>query len=415
MIKAQSPIEQIEWRRLRCHGSDAEFWSSLHSTKRFVAIDRCRWRSGMTRGSAAESGSDTVVEQILALINKQHFRNWRSEREFARNIREGNPNRNEPSQVPPSSRHNPSRLLQCHRKTYYRYHNAPGETRKPAGVFWFGSQFETELFRPFLRGLTGPDQYVRNSVWVDFTIPSPDGELRFRGRTDPLVVDTDSTPHLLTEIKTTSSLTALDVPKPHHKAQVHAYLKGLSQKHDQVVRDAVIIYIKRDDLTLKVFHSTFDAEFWESRVLDWAAKNTEYRRTGELPPANPEHDWECRFCDFRQRCGMGTVPFADTDSRGLLPLHDGYPRERLVAYLQSYPEAQLTPTLARNHPDLANEYDVYDWRCQVCGGEHAPDTVDWNGDTDHPPLCPSCSAEGTYAPLAGPQPEAQIEDQGVGK
>ena len=58
------------------------------------------------------------------------------------------------------------------------------------------------------------------------------GDLVLKGSTDPVVVDADGTPVLPTEVKTKNSLEYLDEPNEHHKAQLHAYMLGLSQKYD---------------------------------------------------------------------------------------------------------------------------------------------------------------------------------------
>lgn len=45
----------------------------------------------------------------------------------------------------------PVNSLQCHRKITYQQCNAPAEQPEPKGIFWFGTQFETEIAIPFLR------------------------------------------------------------------------------------------------------------------------------------------------------------------------------------------------------------------------------------------------------------------------
>jgi CRISPR/Cas system-associated exonuclease Cas4 (RecB family) len=334
------------------------------------------------------------------------FRRWYRAREFEKNIENGTPYFNGSSSVPPPERHSPSQLLQCHRKAYYRAHNAPAERPKPTGIFWFGSQFETEVAVPYLRDAVAEDEYVRNSIWIDFTISSTSGDLQIRGETDPVIVDTDSQPLLLTEIKTTSSIEHLDEPKPHHRAQVHAYLYGLTDQSDRTLHEAIILYWDRDEFSHKAFRVEFDPWFWRERVLAWAAQSTDYRRERTLPPATPEHEWECEYCPYRQRCGQGEAEVADLPPGGLLP-RTSYPRGRLVDYLQAYEAARLTPTLADQYPTLAGEYGTYDWVCSVCEQRHPIGEIEWNGDRDRFPLCPDCQANGTPVPLSGPRPEEQ--------
>lgn len=360
--------------------------------------------------SASPDGRDeNLVDRLLDEIGDSQFSEWHREQERVQSIRQGNqPTTNSPPSLPPE-RHAPSRLLQCHRKTVYQVEKAPKETREPTGVFWVSSRLETELLVPFLRDCVGSGEYVQNSRWVDVTISSGSGELRIRGETDPVIVDDDGRPLLLTEFKTTTAVESLDAPRPRHVAQVHAYMQGLSddEESDQEVRAAILIYLDRDTLRLQAFAVPFDDGYWESRVLSWAIQNTEYRRREELPPGRPEFGWECDYCAFEHRCGRAETPFTDYPPQGLLPLFDEYHRGRVRDYLRTREDAKLTPTLAHTFPDLVDRYGVLNWHCQRCSKTYEYDAVDWDGDTENPPLCEVCCSDGVPAPLSGPQPEGQ--------
>lgn len=360
----------------------------------------------MTESSSEALGEVPASDELSKVITGDLFRTWRHKQEVAQNIREGTPYFNGPTSEPPPEKHSPSRLLQCHRKIYYRCANAPKEQREPAGIFWFGSQFETELAVPFLRDVVGPDQFVRNSMWVDYTIDTDDGPLTVRGETDPVIVDRNSTPLVLTEIKTTSSVDSCESPKLHHKAQAHAYMYGLAHEYECDLRDALIIYGARDSLEVAVCHVPFDPVFWRDGVLQWAATNTGYRATDELPPANPEFGWECEFCSYRKRCGQTDSPFVNLSPMGLLPLTK-YPRKQVEEYLEAHPEEMLTPSLAHNYRDLAEEHGVLDWHCEVCGAMIPWDSVDWDGYFSSPPTCPKCSGSAPHGVLTGPHPARQ--------
>jgi CRISPR/Cas system-associated exonuclease Cas4 (RecB family) len=279
----------------------------------------------------------------------------------------------------------------------YRQENAPAEQPNPLGVFWFGTRFEEDLLFPFLnQAVTKTETYVQNSIWIDFTVQSDAGELRIKGATDPVIVDSDATPILPTEVKTKSSVENISEPNRHHRAQVHAYLVGLSEKFDQDFTDAVLVYGGRQALELKTFHVEFDTEFWDKVVVDWAEQHTQYRIDGELPPADPEYDWECQFCSYRTRCGKGDTDHRDIDSSGLLVGYDGYPRGAVVEYLNSNPAESLTPTLAEKFPDLAEEYGAINWYCQRCSSEVNWEEVDPQGS----PLCPRCAEQDEISTLS---------------
>ena len=111
-------------------------------------------------------------------------------------------------------------------------------------------------------------------MWVNYTLNTEHGDLRIRGETDPVIVDEESQPLLLTEIKTKQSVDSLEEPNDHHIAQAYAYLEGLSRDWDSEVRDALIIYGSRTSLNIKSFRIQFDGERWNGLVFDWAATHT---------------------------------------------------------------------------------------------------------------------------------------------
>lgn len=346
--------------------------------------------------------------ELIERITSEQFESWYHEREFRQNIENGTPYFNGPGKAYPSERHRPSSLLKCHRKTVYQQLNAPEEQDNPQGILWFGSRFEEDIALPFLReAVTGSDTYACNTLWVDFTVETPAGEIRIKGATDPVIVDRDSKPILLTEIKTKSSVGHVESPNEHHRAQAHAYMYGLAEKYDQNLTDAVILYGSRESLNVKACHIEFDPEFWANRVVEWATTQTEYRLDDELPPAKPEHDWECEFCSFRHRCGEADTPYSDTGVVGLLPLYAEYPKTSLVEYLKAHDGAKLTPTLAHRFPELADAYAVFGWSCSSCGTTYEWDAVEWVHDGIDPPICPNCRTNSELCYLSGPSPSDQ--------
>lgn len=348
------------------------------------------------------------VDAVAGRISSTTFDQWYREREYQQNIREGTHYFNGPGKIRTPERHSPSSLLQCHRKTSYKQLNAAEETGDPTGIFWVGSRFEEDVVVPYLQGeVVGDGEYVTNSLWVDYTVDTDSGELRIKGETDPVIVTSEAEPILLTEIKTKRSVENVEKPNPHHKAQAHAYLKGLSEKYDRTVSDAIILYGSRTSFDIEVFRIEFDPYYWRKTVLNWAANHTEYRLNDELPPADPEYNWECKFCSFRERCGEGELKFEDIGSEGLLPGFTGYPKEKIKEYLQAHDWAKLTPSLAHRYPVLAEKYGAFDWKCRGCSRSVPWDNVEWDGDSASPPSCPTCAGGDPVSVLAGPAPAAQ--------
>ena len=258
------------------------------------------------------------------------------------------------------------------------------------------------MIAPYLRNAVGDDAYVRNSMWVDFEEETNASDVRFKGSTDPCIVDRDAKPLLPTEVKTKDEVDYLDEPNRHHRAQVHAYMRGLTEKYDRDVDEAVIIYGGRKTMNVRTFRVSFDAGFW-SEVVEWAARHTARRERGDLPTADPEYDWECQFCDYRHRCGQSEEPYADEGTRGFLPQSADYPRERVVEYLQTHDDAALTPTRASEFPDLADNYDVFDWRCPSCETDYDWREVNYSADMEGSPVCPNCAVDNELSTLVLPQ------------
>lgn len=346
---------------------------------------------------------DEYISKSLENITAERFREWYRNRVFRQNIRDGKPYFNGPSPVPPPERHSPSKLLQCHRKIYYTQENAPEEQDDAEGILWTGRHIEEEIILPFLQDIVSSNQiYIQNSMWIDFTIEVMDNELRIKGVTDPVLVDGDSNPLLPTEVKTTSSIEYKESPDRRHKAQLHAYLAGLSEEYNRCLTEGILIYISREKFDMKAFNIEFDSEFWNDITLSWANTHTEYRLDGELPPAQPEADWECKYCSYRQRCGKGDGPHINEGAEGFLPDVASYPREKVEAYLKAHDGANLTPTLAEEYPDLAQKYDVRRWQCPSCSTSFKHSDIPAESRSSGRPLCPECVKDDLLVELIAP-------------
>lgn len=334
-------------------------------------------------------------------LDPDSFREWYKAQEFERNIRNGQHYFNGPGKIKQARRQSPNQLLQCRRKTIYKQQQAPVESPDPHGIFWVGSQIEEELALQFLADhVADENEYITNSLWVDFIVQTDTGKIRVKGSTDPVIVDENATPILPFEIKTKRSIENLESPNRHHRAQTTAYLYGLSEKYDREIDTGVILYISRETFQIKPFTVEFDDWFWTNNVLPWIADITAYRLEDELPPAKPEYEWECNHCQYRERCGNGEREFHDSQPTGLLPLFE-YPKSKVKDYLSIFDDENLTPTLAHLYPDLAEEFGVEDWECRGCDS-----TFHWKNfrpSGQSPPKCPNCTDKGSIRFLSGPR------------
>lgn len=364
------------------------------------------------RARAAFRATDSRTVSLTEQITPESYADWLSNQRFAENIRNGKPWLNTPPPIKDADIHSPSQIAQCHRKLYYKQLNAPEERPDPAGIFWTGSQIETELIQPYLESVTGPQIFVRNSIWIDAPVDTDQGELRIRGKTDPVFVDEECEPLLVTEVKTKSHLNTLTEPSPHHVAQLYAYIHGLNHEWGASLDSGLLLYIDRKTLELKPFVVPFDESRWSSLVVSWLSKHTKYREQKQLPPPIPEAEWECTYCPYRERCGRETEGvFQDLPELGFVPFHN-YPREKVERYLESHSEARLTPSLATRYPNLARNVGVLDWVCEVCSETVSVGAVSWEKDPENPPLCPECQRQGVPGPLSDPLPGRQSATTG---
>lgn len=359
------------------------------------------------------------VQTVIEAIHTDAFDSWYRDQKIKQHMRDGQPWRHTPASVKPPNQHAPHRLLQCQRKAYYATQNAPKEDAQPTGVFWTGTRIEEDIVLPFLEDVAADvddtPAYVQNSMWVDYELETDAGELQIRGSTDPVICTRQGDPILPTEVKAKQSFDGLDdedpTPADRHRAQLHAYLHGLNQTVSYPVQTGLVIYVDREHHDLRAMTVEFDHEFWTKTVCEWMATQSTYRLEGAIPPAEPEHDWECGYCSYRQRCGKGDEPYRDEPVDGFLPLVS-YPREQVDRALRAEGGTEtLTPALAYHYSELAAQYDVADWHCPSCSEAINWEVIDWDGDLTKPPVCPHCASNNQFATLSGPAPGTQGDSE----
>lgn len=202
----------------------------------------------------------------------------------------------------------------------------------------------------------------------------------------------------------------LDGPNRHHRMRDHAYIHGSLEKYDRTVEDTVIIYGRRISMGVQVFEEPFSPAFFEY-VIQGVATHIQYRDSGTLPPADTVYGWECSFRSFKNRCGQSDRFFSDVGSIGLLPLVKGCSHECIVEHLDSHDGARLTPTLARQYPDLTEEYSAHDWECRRCAATYSfresdkEENLACNEEATDAPPRPDCASENVPIPLRGPTSE----------
>ncbi|MDS0243102.1 MULTISPECIES: PD-(D/E)XK nuclease family protein [unclassified Haloferax] len=356
----------------------------------------------MSKTEATDDDEQTTTEKPTT----GEYDDFWAERVRQQNIAEGYPERNDPAYVPDDGQISPHTIGLCHRKAFYRRFNAPEEERDPHGIFWQGKTFETDALQPFLEEKHGVE-HITNGLEVEYS-PAGIEDILITGSADPTLLDADGTPRTQYEAKTQrSGALKKDSPSDHHYKQLHAYMAGLG------VTDGILAYMDRTTNRTKFVDAPFRADVWQE-VIEWARQQTDYVRGRELPPAEAEQSWECRYCDFKHRCGDTEKPASDMGWQGFAPLVK-YPRPKVEDHLTAWDNVKLTPTLAHEFPDLAEEHDILPWTCGECGGEFEHDSVEWDCDLANTPYCPTCRAEDDLCyPLRGATQAEQFPNPGTG-
>jgi len=401
-------------------------------------------QSESTPDSPAVPGTEPHLEHFREQLTEDAFNDWHLIQERNRNADEGyDDTRNDPAHMPAPEDQSPSNLLNCHRMSYYKARNTPREEKLPYGIFKFGHDFEAYA-ETFLQEQVSPEgTTVKNVERIDFE----NEDIRFTGSTDPVIFDdqTDK-PLALFEVKTSKNLHFVRKGgvKTRHKAQSHAYARGLQEKYNLESPPPIFfIYGGREDLDVAMFEVEFDAEFWNDEVIEWAEQDTEYRNDVELPPAlDPDgsKSYMCSYCDYAERCGNYEPSSESPNSSNYVESVDDYwwddsidtdfqntvsdmPPEgflplAVIGHLASYPGVHLTPTLAVQYPELvddgsepserlmnvfgaAPQRPVEDFVCPKCLTSFPFEDFEWDGDFDDLPTCPDCPDD---PPLRGPKP-----------
>jgi CRISPR-associated exonuclease Cas4 len=328
--------------------------------------------------------TETTTEDGIPPLTTEAYDTYWQHRVETQNEAEGCPERNDPAHIPNDGQISPHTIGTCHRKQLYRRFNAPGEERDPHGIFWQGTQFETEAILPFLEDYHD-EEHVANDLEVDYH-PEDNESVRITGTADPTLLDQTGSPVLQTEVKSQSSgALKKDSPSRHHRLQLTAYMAGLG------IEDGVLAYVDRTTNRVNFLEAPFTTSIYQD-VINWATTHSEHVRSRQLPPQEPEADWECQYCEFRERCGKGDSDGEDLGWQGFVPGID-YPRPKVVEHLNASDGVSLTPTLANEYPDLAADNPVRQWVCDTCEQRFEYGTVGWNGDTSSLPQCPSCTGD----------------------
>jgi CRISPR-associated protein Cas4 len=180
----------------------------------------------------------------------------------------------------------PSLLPSCLLRQYWIYREGHVESLEKSGVFKIG-----ELFHDFLTEALkmNEDLKVETEKPVMLLIKYNDRWIRLSGRIDALVELNGE--KFIVEIKSIGKIPR--EPLDHHIMQVQPYMLALGAEK------AVVVYLYKTDLTWTVFEVYYNPDLLE-KIIQRAVTLDKALFENKTPTAEPS--WECKYCEFRERC-----------------------------------------------------------------------------------------------------------------
>ena len=184
----------------------------------------------------------------------------------------------------PSGKFNPSYLGQCHRKHFWKRKGVEPDTQPDARSF---RVFECgHLFEHFVC------QHIP-ALQKQVVIETDD----FKGFAD--IVSDDE----VMDVKSINSKAFwwmdkdtydINVEKRHNILQVIFYAKELKKSK------ARLVFVSKDDLCIREYG--FFVEKWDQVLEEELKKLRQAWAEDQLPDAEPQAGWECKYCSFADKC-----------------------------------------------------------------------------------------------------------------
>ncbi len=196
-------------------------------------------------------------------------------------------------------RYYPSEIGLCMRKLWYSYK--------------FPSEIETDLLKIFevgnimhdfvvdvLKSDKNPDVDLIKS---EFPLRLDRGDFVVSGRVDNLILVKANGKEVLVEVKSTSDVAFVNEAAPHNKMQLQLYM------HITGIHNGILLYLDKKNLQSKVYVVDYDEEE-AKRVMERFGMLHDNLKLGKLPEpearSSKDTTWQCKFCEFRERCYAAT-------------------------------------------------------------------------------------------------------------
>ena len=180
----------------------------------------------------------------------------------------------------------------CARALFFKFKNAPRKEMEPSvlRLFDHGDHIHQLIMKPLLG--------IRDIHVVASEVNIPAQEI-ISGRSDAIISDGKNL--YVLDIKSMHSMIfdKMTEPKEENIAQLQLYL------HYFKIPKGILLYVNKNTLTLKEFFVDYN----QGMAIGLIASLSETKKkidSGTIPDriAGYPEDWQCRYCQFREICGM---------------------------------------------------------------------------------------------------------------
>ncbi len=199
---------------------------------------------------------------------------------------------NEESKKREVGRYYPTESWSCLRKKFFSFYDYESEKPLPHGIFEMGRRVEAAIYEML------QDHFNEDKMSNDLKVKVDLNEYIISGETDPVLYKEADKKEIKTifEVKSQANLFSVKEPHEHHVKQLMCYLKGLN------VDQGIVLYVNRSNLEdIKNYDVNFDEDIWEEIETHFDIYH-DYIKNKILPPKSPLMNWECRYCQYKERC-----------------------------------------------------------------------------------------------------------------
>ena len=193
-------------------------------------------------------------------------------------------------------RYYPSEIGSCIRKNWYSYKYPQQISLELMKIFEVGNIMHGFVVEVLKSEKNKEIQLLKSEM--PFKIEFSDFVVS--GRIDDLVLIKENNENVLVEVKSTKSIEPIKEAQESHKMQLHYYM------HATGIHKGIVLYVDKNNLQSKSFELSYSEKAAEE--INQRFRNLHsYLKNNLLPipeaKKNPEKAWQCRFCEYSEKCG----------------------------------------------------------------------------------------------------------------